>query len=142
MLGWIAIAACVSSNTAAGYDPAPVGIADSADLACAGGGKGGNPSCPVSPTLLVTPQLQGAVHDLRRLGLVTEIHEIGHARLALVLGEDALDQSTPLAYHLERFYRAYRGTYLLGDAVKFELWRDGEQVGDYTDQGLFLGKRQ
>jgi hypothetical protein len=145
-LGWIAIAGCRSSSSDAGYDPvlvpAPTGAADSLDIACADAGKGGAPTCPVSPGLLSTPQMQRAVHDLRRLGLATEIRDQGQGRVALSLGEGAMDQSTPLAYHLERFYRAYRDAYALGDAVRLELWWGGRQVGDYTDQGLYLGKRR
>jgi hypothetical protein len=56
----------------------------------------------------------------------------------VVLGETALEQHVPLAYHLERMYRAYRSAYDYGDTVALELWKDGEQVGTYTSQGLLL----
>jgi hypothetical protein len=86
----------------------------------------------------VTPQLQEAVHDLRRLGLANAMREVGKGRVALVLGETALAQHVPLAYHLERLYRAYRVAYDYGDVVALELWLNGEQVGTYTSQGLLL----
>jgi hypothetical protein len=35
-------------------------------------------------------------------------------------------------------YRAYRVAYDYGDTVALELWKDGEQVGTYTSQGLLL----
>jgi hypothetical protein len=94
--------------------------------------------CATSPGLLVTPQLQEAVHDLRRLGLANAMREVGRGRAALVLGETALAQHVPLAYHLERMYRAYRTAYDYGDTVALELWYHGEQVGTYTSQGLLL----
>ncbi|HET8833162.1 MAG TPA: hypothetical protein VFN08_00430 [Gemmatimonadales bacterium] len=94
--------------------------------------------CATSPGILVSPQLQEVVHDLRRLGLANAIREVGKGRVSLALGETALARHVPLAYHLERFYRAYRLAYDYGDEVALELWYNGEQVGTYTSQGLLL----
>jgi len=111
---------------------------DSVAVSCARAGTDGSASCPTSPAALATPQLQEAVHDLRRLRMVTVIKEVGHGRLALTLGAEAQGPNTPLAYHLEHLYKAYRAAYDLGDAAALELWRDGRVVGLYTDQGLLL----
>jgi hypothetical protein len=108
---------------------------------CANAGTDGADTssvCATSPALLVSPQLQEAVHDLRRLGLANAMREVGRGRVAVVLGETALERHVPLAYHLERMYRAYRVAYDYGDTVALELWKDGEQVGTYTSQGLLL----
>jgi hypothetical protein len=108
---------------------------------CANAGTDGADTssvCATSAALLVSPQLQEAVHDLRRLGLANAMREVGRGRVAVVLGETALERHVPLAYHLERMYRAYRVAYDYGDTVALELWKDGEQVGTYTSQGLLL----
>ena len=105
---------------------------------CAEPGTNGTLGCSTSQEILATPALQAAVHDLRRLGLVTDIKEVGHGRLALTVTDEALAKYTPLAYHLERLYRAYRGAYDYGDAVALELWHNGDSVGSYGSEGLFL----
>ena len=136
----VALAACASHSSDAGYTPPerPPADQESLEASCARAGAGGSPSCFTSEVLLATPQLREAIHDLRRLGLVTTVSEVGHARLELALGDEALAPGAPLAYHLEHLYATYRNTYDLRDAVVLELWRDGAKVGTYTYQGLLL----
>jgi hypothetical protein len=127
---------------AAGYDP-PVQTSgvDSTFARCATTSTevaDTTSECATSPALLLSPQLQEAVHDLRRLGLATAMREVGRGRVAVNITEAALAQHTPLAYHLERMYRAYRNAYDYGDAAALELWRHGQLVGIYTSQGLLL----
>jgi len=56
----------------------------------------------------------------------------------LQLGETALAGHVPLAYQLERLYRAYRFAYDYGDEVALELWYHGEQVATFYAGGLLL----
>jgi hypothetical protein len=121
--------------------PAPATAADSVALACATAGSDGSPACPTSEALQHTPQLQAALHDLRRLRMVTEARELSAGRLMLRLGDAALADETPLAYHLEHLYRAYRAAYDLGDVVVLELVYQGRRVGFYTNQGLLIRRR-
>lgn len=128
-------------ETDAGFQPPPAVPAAEVDAPCARTGTDGADTssvCATSPALLVSPQLQETVHDLRRLGLANAMREVGRGRVAVVLGETALERHVPLAYHLERLYRAYRAAYDYGDVVALELWYHGEQVGTYTSQGLLL----
>jgi len=140
----LALSGCAHSGSAAGEVDETVPTPryrDEVVAPCATAGTDGADTtsvCATSPALLVSPQLQEAVHDLRRLGLANAMREVGRGRVALVLGETALAQHVPLSYHLERMYRAYREAYDYGDAVALELWKDGEQVGTYTSQGLLL----
>lgn len=140
---WLAVVGCAShgGNTAAGLEPEPTPADADVSAPCATAGTDGSDTssvCATSPALLVTPQLQEALHDLRRLGLVNAAREVGRGRVSLALGETALARHVPLAYHLERLYRAYRSAYDYGDVVALELWHHGEQVGTYTSQGLLL----
>jgi hypothetical protein len=140
-LACFAVVGCASSRSAAGEGPEPAPPPPDVPAPCATAGTDGadtTSACATSPGLLVTPQLQEAVHDLRRLGLANAMREVGKGRVALMLGETALAQHVPLAYHLERLYRAYRVAYDYGDVVALELWLHGEQVGTYTSQGLLL----
>jgi len=143
-LVWFAsfsMAACASSRSAAGEEPEAAPPPPEIPAPCATAGTDGVDTtsvCATSAALLVSPQLQEAVHDLRRLGLANAVREVGKGRVALVLGETALERHVPLAYHLERLYRAYRSAYDYGDVVALELWYNGEQVGTYTSQGLLL----
>jgi hypothetical protein len=143
-LGWFAcfaVAGCASSTSAAGYGPEPEAAPPDVPAPCATAGTDGVDTtsvCATSAGLLVSPQLQEVVHDLRRLGLANAMREVGKGRVALMLGETALERHVPLAYHLERMYRAYRRAYDYGDEVALELWYHGEQVGTYTSQGLLL----
>jgi hypothetical protein len=121
--------------------PAPVTAADSIAFACASAGSNGSAACPTSEALVLTPQLQDALHDLRRLGMVTEARELSAGRVMLRVGDAALADETPLAYHLEHFYRAYRAAYDLGDIVVLELVYQGRRVGFYTNQGLLIRRR-
>jgi hypothetical protein len=121
--------------------PPPPVVRDSIIAPCATtatDGTGASSECVTSPAILVTPQLQEAVHDLRRLGLANGMREVGRGRLELTLGPIALEQHTPLSYHLERLYRAYRYAYDYGDMIALELWYGGRQVGTYTSQGLLM----
>jgi hypothetical protein len=141
LLLWVlslAAAGCAHRARPPAPEPAPTAPEQSVAPKCASRGTDGTTACTVSPVLLATPQLQEAVHDLRRLGLVLGFDEVGHGRVALTLSDEAVAQHTPLAYHLERFYRAYRTAYDLGDVVALELWRDGREIGSYTSQGLLL----
>ena len=135
----LGIAGCVAGGqgTAAGAQPESRPAAPDPAI-CAEPGTDGARDCRTSVEMLATPQLQEVVHDLRRLGLVTDIVEVGRGRVALTLGEEALAKYTPLAYHLERLYRAYRSAYDYGDIVVLELWQDSRDVGSYTSQGLLL----
>jgi hypothetical protein len=140
-LAFAAAAGCASGKSAAedGPPPSPPPLGYPAPCASTGTEVGDTSSvCATSPGILVSPQLQEVVHDLRRLGLANAIREVGKGRVSLVLGETALARHVPLAYHLERFYRAYRLAYDYGDEVALELWYNGEQVGTYTSQGLLL----
>ena len=140
-LACLAIVVCVSSRSAAGEGPEPAAAPPDVPAPCASAGTDGTDTtsaCATSAALLVSPQLQETVHDLRRLGLANAMREVGRGRVAIVLGETALEQHVPLSYHLERLYRAYRSAYDYGDAVALELWYHGEQVGTYTSQGLLL----
>ena len=141
-LSWLvclAFAGCAAHRErAVAPAPEPAPLQSSVAPKCASHGSDGATDCITSPTLLATPALQEAVHDLRRLGLVLGFEEVGHGRVALTLADEAVAQHTPLAYHLERFYRAYRTAYDLGDVVVLELWRDGQDIGSYTSQGLLL----
>jgi hypothetical protein len=139
---WLVVG-CAShgGDTDAGFQPEPEPADPDVAAPCATAGTDGSDTssvCATSPALLVTPQLQETVHDLRRLGLANAIREVGHGRVSLALGETALARHVPLAYHLERLYRAYRSAYDYGDVVALELWYHGEQVGTYTSQGLLL----
>ena len=134
------MAGCATRPQAAS-SPHPAAPVDSVALACAESGPGGSASCPTSQALLLTPQLQTALHDLRRLGYVTEAKEASSGRVALTLATVAMSDQSPLAYHLEHFYRAYRSAYDLGDAVVLELVYEGKRVGFYTNQGLLLRRR-
>jgi hypothetical protein len=140
----LALSGCAHSGGAAGEvdETKPAArYRDEIVAPCATAGTDGadtSSACATSPGLLVSPQLQEAVHDLRRLGLANAMREVGRGRVAVVLSESALDRHVPLAYHLERMYRAYRAAYDYGDTVALELWKDGEQVGTYTSQGLLL----
>lgn len=138
-----AVAGCAHGGheTGAGFQPAPTLPDAQVGAPCATAGTDGTDTssvCATSPALLVSPQLQETVHDLRRLGLANAMREVGRGRVAVVLGETALERHVPLAYHLERLYRAYRSAYDYGDVVALELWYHGEQVGTYTSQGLLL----
>ena len=140
-LAFAAAAGCASSKSAAEDAPAPSPPPLGYPAPCASADADAvdtTSTCATSPGILVTPQLQEAVHDLRRLGLANAIREVGKGRVSLVLGETALARHVPLAYHLERLYRAYRTAYDYGDEVALELWYKGEQVGTYTSQGLLL----
>ena len=105
---------------------------------CAEPGTNGALRCSTSHELLATPALQEAVHDVRRLGLVTDIKEVGHGRVELKVTDEGMAQYTPLAYHLEHLYRAYRTAYDYGDVVVLELWYRGRSVGSYGSDGLLL----
>ena len=143
-LAWLAFAAalgCASAKSAAEDAPEPSAPPLGYPAPCASAGTDGVDTtsvCATSPGMLVTQQLQETVHDLRRLGLANAIREVGKGRVALMLGETALERHIPLAYHLERLYRAYRIAYDYGDETALELWYNGEQVGTYTSQGLLL----
>jgi hypothetical protein len=143
-LAWLAFVAalgCGSGRSAAEDAPEPTPPPLGYPAPCASAGTDGVDTisvCATTPGLLVTQQLQESVHDLRRLGLANAIREVGKGRVALMLGETALQRHIPLAYHLERLYRAYRMAYDYGDEVALELWYNGEQVGTYTSQGLLL----
>ena len=140
-LGCFAALGCASSRSAAGEGPEPAPPPPEIPAPCATTGTDGADTtsvCATSPGLLVSPQLQEAVHDLRRLGLANAMREVGKGRVALMLGETALQRHVPLAYHLERLYRAYRSAYDFGDATSLELWYEGAQVGVYTSEGLLL----
>lgn len=141
-LVWLAVVGCASGSSAAGAGPEPAPPPPEFPAPCATAGTDGGTDttsvCATSPGLLVSPQLQEAVHDLRRLGLANAMREVGKGRVALELGKTALAHHVPLAYHLERLYRAYRSAYDYGDAASLELWYQGEQVGTYTSQGLLL----
>jgi hypothetical protein len=143
LLVWLAAVGCAShgQDTDAGFQPEPEPADAEVAAPCASAGTDGSDTssvCATSPALLVTPQLQEAVHDLRRLGLANAMREVGHGRVSLALGETALERHVPLAYHLERLYRSYRAAYDYGDVVALELWYHGQQVGTYTSQGLLL----
>jgi len=127
----------MSSGSAAGTQPAPMLVVPDSAM-CAEPGTNGTRRCSTSQEVLATPALQEAVHDLRRLGLVTDIQEVGHGRVALTVTDEALAQYTPLAYHLEHLYRAYRIAYDYGDVVALELWHNAHAVGSYGSQGLLL----
>jgi len=105
---------------------------------CAEPGTSGTLHCSTSQELLATPALQEAVHDVRRLGFVTDIHEVARGRVALTVTDEGLAQYTPLAYHLEHLYRAYRTAYEYGDVAVLELWHNRRSVGSYTSEGLLL----
>jgi len=140
-LGYLAVVGCAHQKSAAGTEPAPQAAPPEVPAPCATAGTDGTDTtsvCATSPGMLVSAQLQDAVHDLRRLGLANAIREVGKGRVALVLGETALERHVPLGYHLERLYRAYRSAYDYGDVVALELWLHGEQVGTYTSGGLLL----
>jgi len=140
-LAFAAAAGCASGKSAAEDAPEPVPPPPEVPAPCATAGTDGVDTtsvCATSPGILVSPQLQESVHDLRRLGLANAIREVGKGRVAVVLGETALERHVPLGYHLERFYRAYRFAYDYGDDVALELWYHGERVGTYTSQGLLL----
>lgn len=134
-LGGLAIAGCASGGgprgTSATATPAPEAASDSA--ACVG-----SLACTTDEALLTTPQLRNAVHDLGRLGLVTEVRERGSGKVVLTMTDAALEPATALAFQLEQLYRAYRSAYDLGDSVMLELWQGGARVGQYTSQGLLL----
>jgi hypothetical protein len=142
----LALVGCAShgQGSDAGFQPAPAPPVAEFAAPCARAATAGTDGtdttsiCATSPGLLVSPQLQETVHDLRRLGLANAMREVGKGRVALVLGETALARHVPLAYHLERLYRAYRSAYDYGDVVALELWYRGEQVGTYTSEGLLL----
>jgi hypothetical protein len=137
----LTIAGCAPGRSAAEDGPEPAPPPPEVPAPCASTGTDGTDTtsiCATSPSLLVTTQLQDAIHDLRRLGLANAMREVGKARVALALGETALQRHVPLAYHLERLYRAYRSAYDYGDATALELWYHGEQVGTYTSLGLLL----
>jgi hypothetical protein len=141
LLVYSAAVGCASGRSAAEDGPEPAPPPPEIPAPCATAGTDGADTtsvCATSPGLLVSPQLQEAVHDLRRLGLANAMREVGKGRVALVLGETALQRHVPLAYHLERFYRAYRFAYDYGDEVALELWYHAEQAGTYTSQGLLL----
>ncbi|MGH7514217.1 MAG: hypothetical protein ACREOQ_14985 [Gemmatimonadales bacterium] len=139
---WLALIGCAAGKSAADEEPEPAPPPPAFPAPCATAGTDGGTDttsvCATSPGLLVSPQLQEAVHDLRRLGLANAMREVGKGRVALMLGETALERHVPLAYHLERLYRAYRTAYDYGDVVALELWYHGEQVGTYTSLGLLL----
>ena len=135
----IASSGCGSSNrqSAAGTQPEPTPSAPDSTM-CAEAGTSGTLRCSTSQELLATPALQEAVHDLRRLGLVTDMQEVGRGRVALKVTDEGMAQYTPLAYHLEHLYRAYRTAYDYGDVVVFELWHRGRSVGSYASEGLLF----
>jgi|SRR6476620_11873284 len=134
----IASSGCKSMNqSAAGTQPDPSPVTPDSAM-CAEPGTNGTRRCSTSKEVLATPALQEAVHDLRRLGLVTDIQEVGHGRVALTVTDEALARYTPLAYHLEHLYRAYRIAYDYGDVVALELWNKGRSVGSYGSEGLLL----
>ena len=138
---WLAVIGCAPGRSAAGEAPDPTPPPPDVPAPCATAGTDGvdtSSVCATSPGMLLTPELQDAVHDLRRLGLANAMREVGHGRVAVVLGETALERHVPLAYHLEHLYRAYRTAYDYGDIVALELWQNGHQVGVYTSQGLLL----
>jgi len=135
----IALTGCASGSkqSAAGTQPQPTPVAPDSTM-CAEPGTNGTLHCSTSQELLATPALQEAAHDLRRLGMVTDMEEVGHGRVALKVTDEGMAQYTPLAYHLEHLYRAYRIAYDYGDVVVFELWHRGRLVGSYASQGLLL----
>jgi hypothetical protein len=140
-VAFAAAVGCASSKSAAEDAPEPTPPPLGYPAPCADAGTDGVDTtsvCATSPGMLVSPQLQETLHDLRRLGLANAVREVGKGRVALQLGETALARHVPLAYHLERLYRAYRLAYDYGDEVALELWYNGEQVGTYTSQGLLL----
>jgi hypothetical protein len=140
-LAFAAAVGCASGKSAAEDAPEPTPPPLGYPAPCADAGTDGVDTtsvCATSPGRLVSPQLQETLHDLRRLGLANAVREVGKGRVALDLGETALARHVPLAYHLERLYRAYRSAYDYGDEVALELWYKGGQVGTYTSQGLLL----
>lgn len=86
------------------------------------------------------PRVQQAVHDLKRLQIATQVREVAPGLLVARIGSEALSPGTALAYELERLYVAYSKAVGLWDQTVIELWDRRRKVGEYTSDGLLLGR--
>jgi hypothetical protein len=85
-------------------------------------------------------RVQGAVHDLKRLQIASQVREVAPGLLVVRVGPEALSPGTALAYELERLYVAYSKAVGLWDRTVIELWDRRRKVGEYTSGGLLLGR--
>jgi hypothetical protein len=85
--------------------------------------------------------MRDAMHDLHRLGFVTDIQEAEPGKLVLTLGSAALVPGAALGYELEHLYQAYRSMIGPGIPVVLELWDATRKAGAYTSEGLLLPLR-
>jgi hypothetical protein len=81
------------------------------------------------------PGLRWAVEDVRRLGLVTRIHEPRPGLLQLTIGPAF--STDRVEYNLRRLYVAYsQSRWEYDGPVVFELFRGRAKIGEYTRDGL------
>ncbi len=85
-------------------------------------------------------RVQGAVHDLKRLQIATQVREVAPGLLIVRIGPEALSPGTALAYELERLYVAYSKAVGMWDRTVIELWDRRRKVGEYTSGGLLLAR--
>lgn len=88
--------------------------------------------------LMRQPDLNQALTDVRRLGLITGFQEMRLGLLRLEAGP-SFARGTSVSYNFNRLRRAYRKSIdYYGDGI-LEIWGDGGKLGEYTVDGLLLG---
>jgi hypothetical protein len=94
---------------------------------------------PRSNNDLVREQdLNQALTDVRRLGIVSGYQEVRRGLLRLAVGP-GFRRGSSVGYNFGRLRMAYRKSIeYYGDGV-LEIWAEGRKLGEYTVDGLFLG---
>jgi hypothetical protein len=88
--------------------------------------------------LVREPDLNQALTDVRRLGIVSGYQEVRRGLLRLAVGP-RFRRGSSVVYNFGRLRMAYRKSIeYYGDGV-LEIWGDGRKLGEYTVDGLFLG---
>ncbi len=79
-----------------------------------------------------------ALSDVTRLKIVSEYEEARPGLLVLALGE-GYETGTSVEYNLKRLFAAYEAFLQYEERAVFELWLNGQKIGEYTRDGLLLG---
>lgn len=79
-----------------------------------------------------------ALSDVMRLKIVSEYEEARPGLLVLALGE-GYATGTSVEYNLKRLFAAYEAFLQYEERAVFELWLDGQKIGEYTRDGLLVG---
>ena len=83
------------------------------------------------------PRLQGPLHDLVRLRMVTDYQEVRRGLLRLTVG-DGFSRENAAGFQLGLLYTLYYELYGDGEAPRIELWRGKTRIGEYFRYGLTL----